>query len=167
MQIVDYGQIAFIFMQIVVFVASAVVYSRQLNAVDLEKRDRGAFGSQVAEALRVATLALRGVDLMEVEHYKALASKHAVLLQEVESLKVRIAAFEETVQSLSNKLASRERADAAAIRRASAVQTREPNSQEPSSLDELVNAGIAVPLKAASQQNPVNSVPFGKTVRGA
>lgn len=173
---VDFGQIALIIIQIIMLIITFFVHSRQLSAVDIEKRDRGDFGAKVAEALRVAQAALRGVELIEVEHYKALAAKHAKLLQDVEDLKCQILSLEESVKSLANKLASRQRADNAEFRRMSSFQPDEeinpPVSRPPKGevdLEWLKAQGVAVPLSTAPQQPqnpPPNSAAFGKMVRG-
>jgi len=171
----DLGQIALIVVQIVMLVITFYVQSRQMSAVDIEKRDRNTFGANVSEALRVAQAALRGVELIEVEHYKALASKHAKLLQDVEDLKCQIMSLEESVKSLSNKLASRQRADFAEMKRAQAMEGEDLNPpvnpikthKGEYNLEQLKALGLAVPLNGQMNQQPINNaVPFGKSGRG-
>lgn len=171
---VDMGQIALIIVQVVMLFITFYVQSRQMSAVDIEKRDRGNFGANVSEALRVAQAALRGVELIEVEHYRALASKHAKLLQDVEDLKCQVLSLEESVKSLSNKLASRQRADMAEMRRAVQIEETEINPpvgkvgthKGEYNLEELKAMGLAVPLNTAPQPQPPNGVAFGKSFRG-
>jgi len=160
---VDMGQIALLGLQLVVLIVGAVIYSLQHGMYGLEKRDRGMFGDRVAEALRQASAALRGAEMIEVEHYKALATKYAALLTEVEQLRVQIHSCNESVSSLSNKLASRQRADAAADRRAMERETaavkRPLDSQEiPSGVDPLewMKAnGLAAPLAYQQTEMPL------------
>lgn len=171
----DLGQIALIVVQIIMLVITFYSQARQASAIDIEKRDRGIFGANVTEALRVAQAALRGVELIEVDHYRTLASKHAKSLEEIEDLKIKILALEESVKSLSNKLASRQRADFAEMKRAQVLESEEINPpvgkitthKGEYDLEQLKALGLAVPLATQPQAQPINnSVPFGKSVRG-
>lgn len=162
---VDMGQIALIFFQLIMLVITFFVHSRQLSAVDLEKRDRGNFGATVANALRAANDALAGIEKIDKELYRDLARKHALLLQEVEDLKVKNSALEESLKSLANKLASRDRADKYAQRitqpneQAQLSQTI-PDGQDP--LEFLKATGQAVPLNDHQKPFPPNVSSFGK-----
>jgi len=170
---VDFGQIALIIVQLIMLFITFYVQSRQMSALDIEKRDRGIFGTNVSEALRVANLALRGVELMETSKYNALADKHTILLQECTDMRVQILGLEESIKSLSAKLSSRQRADTIESRRASQVPEEEinpPVARPPKGqvdLEWLKEQGLAVPLgNAAQQPQPPNSVPFGKMIKG-
>lgn len=166
---VDLAQIALVFVQLFGLVITFFVHARQLSALDLEKRDRGTFGTKVSEALRAANDALMGVEKIDKELYQALARKHALLLQEVEDLKVKNSALEESLKSLANKLASRERADRAAQRAQQpppdegGIQPIQPG-QDP--LEYLKATGQAVPLNDHQRPLPPNVSTFGKVVKG-
>lgn len=169
---VDLGQIALLFVQLIALVITFFVHARQLSALDIEKRDRGTFGARVSEALRLATDALTGVEKIDKEKYDKLAKKHVDSLAEIEELKLKILRLEESVKSLANKLASRERADRNAFRQPETQPENPevaPKIDGPHDLEWLKAQGIAVPLASAQQQPqtlPPNSVAFGKTVRG-
>lgn len=170
MQSVENSPIALALAQIVLFVVQAIIYSRQKSALDVEKRDRAVFGPQVTHALEVAQAAKRDVETIELSHYKKLAALFEAQSTELANAKAQIRALEETVTSLSNKLASRERADAKAAKRA--AQADDAEEPEPSSapngaqvdLDELLRthghpmggAGLAAP------EPPPRTRPFGK-----
>jgi len=151
--------------QIVLFIVQAIIYSRQKSALDVEKRDRAVFGPQVAHALEVAEAAKRDVETIELSHYKKLAALFEVQSTELANAKAQIRALEETVQSLSNKLASRERADRAAEKRrgkGDASEGEEDPAGEPQSLQDLIKQGIALPMNQV--QHPAKqggARPFG------
>lgn len=173
----DFGQIALIIVQIIMLTITFFVHGRQLSALDIEKRDRGTFGAKVTEALRAANDALMGIEKIDKELYRDLARKHALLLQDVEDLKVKNGALEESVKSLANKLASRDRADALAAKRP--PQPIMPTTQEPAPvmdpgqdpLEFLKAQGLALPIAANpsghQQLAPNGRVNmFGKSVIG-
>lgn len=120
---IENSPLAIALLQIVALVVQAVLYARGKNAVDLEKRDRGMFAPQVADALRMAEDAMRAADRIDQEKYRALASLVEQQAVEIARLKAELAAATESIHSLSNKLASRERADRAAERRAAPPMT--------------------------------------------
>jgi len=165
MNSVDFGQIALLCVQLIVLVVGSIIYSLQNGMYRIERRERGVFGDRVAEAFRAASSALRGVETIEVEHYKALATKYASLLTEVEGLKVMLRSCEESISSLSNKLASRQRADTAADRRAAENARRPVENADgvgaheiPAGVDPLewMKAnGIAAPLAYQQQEMPL------------
>jgi len=170
---VDMGQIALVFVQLFALVITFFVHSRQLSALDIEKRDRGTFSVRVTEALRAANDALAGIEKIDKDLYRDLAKKHALLLQEVEDLKVRNLALEESLKSLANKLASRERADRAAQRMQPLPEPEQgaPNvaaqmqpGQDP--LEFLKATGQAVPMNDHQRPLPPNVSTFGKVAKG-
>jgi len=139
--------------QFLAVVLGAIIYSRQKSASDNEKRERGVFGPRVDEALRKAHDALLGVERIDVEQYRALAKKLADAYAEIEMLKAKVAALDESIRSLSNKLASRERADRLAASREKDDETevvppkpRKQNASHDAMLEELKAQGLAVPL---------------------
>lgn len=145
--------------QFLALVLGAIIYSRQKSAADNEKRERGVFGPRVDEALRQAHDALLGVERIDVEQYKALAKKLAEAYQEIEMLKAKVLAQEESIKSLSNKVASRDRADRRAVER----ETDDTPPARPQAnsggdiMEELKAQGIAVPLFPDQQpQAPQN-----------
>jgi len=144
--------------QFLALVLGAIIYSRQKSAADNEKRERGVFGPRVDEALRQAHDALLGVERIDVEQYKALAKKLAEAYQEIEMLKAKVLAQEESIKSLSNKVASRDRADRRAMERETddTPPTR-PQGGADGIMEELKAQGIAVPLFPDQQsQAPQN-----------
>jgi len=168
MESVENSPIVLAFAQLVVLILNAILYARQKNVVDVEKRDRGAFGGDVSRAVQMAERAERTASTIEVEHYHKLAALFAAQSSELEQAKAKIRSLEETVSSLSNKLASRERADKSAERRA-AKETLPDLPTEPgaSGVDELVRNGMAIPL---FPQQPAPAAParpsnFGRMAR--
>jgi len=168
----DYAQISLILGQIVVFVANAIIYGRQKSAVDIEKRDRGAFGVTVADALRHAQEAERIGRELRLDNYELLRQKFEAQELEISQLKAKVIALEESIASLSNKLASRDRADRHAARREAAeAQALTHTASEPQTLEDYVRMGVAVPLSQSNPQAPppANNVRpgnFGRTAKG-
>lgn len=154
--------------QIVVLILNAILYARQKNAVDVEKRDRGVFGADVSKALRLAEEASREAKTIEVDHYRKLAALFAAQSAELEQAKAKIRALEETVSSLSNKLASRERADRSAEKRAAKEQHQElPAGPGASDVDDPVRNGMAIPLFPQQPGPAALTLPnnFGRSAR--
>ena len=148
-----YGVISLMGAQFLALLLGVIIYTRQKSALDIEKRDRGVFGTRVDKALQLASDALLGVERIDIEQYKALAKKLADALAEIEILKVRIIAQDESIKSLSNKLASRDRADARA------AKTDTPKEDPPQKgyiqtdiLDELRAQGLALPIAPQGQE---------------
>lgn len=115
-----YGVISLMGAQFLALILGAIIYSRQKSALDIEKRDRGefggtlkTFGGRIDEALRKASDALLGIERIDVEQYRALAKKHGEAIAEIELLKAKVVALEESVRTLNNKLSSRSRTDKA------------------------------------------------------
>lgn len=174
----DKGQIALIIAQTVVLIVGSIIYSLQHGLYSGEKRDRGNFGETVRNAVDIAKRAASSVDMLDTEKYERLARKYVQLLEEHEALKVRVAAMEESIKSLSNKLASRQRSDTLAARRESAAPAPAPadagDIQIPPGVDPiawLAQHGFAQPLgnQVAHQQQelPINAIPanFGEVRR--
>lgn len=178
-QSVENSPIALAIAQLVILIINAVLYSRQKSALDVEKRDRGQFGPQVQQALSVAEAAKHEIGKLEVEHYKRLAALVSALTAEHEACKQKVLALEESVASLSNKLASRDRADAAAAKRkaAAAMPAEEgapqlpmfhgPQAGQPGVLDAATLAQLgAIPLSQPSAAPAAPRDPtFGKVAR--
>lgn len=173
---VENSPIAIAIAQIIALIFSAVLYARQKSALDIEKRDRGAFGKDVSQALSLATDAKHDVKTIELEHYKKLAALFSICSTELELAKTQIRSLEESVASLSNKLASRERADRNAAKAAAVAAPAEgegdlgapalpPGFPAKPTMADLINAGLAVPMApvSAPAQQPAST--FGKVVR--
>lgn len=154
----EQSQISIAIAQLVVLVVNAIIYARQKSAVDVEKRDRGAFLPLVQEAERVARTASASIQALTFEHYEALRAKYEALLLHTKDLEVQIATLKESVASLTNKLTSRDRADAARERRAAEREAlRAPAPAQPQaddgaaetgdSLADLIASGAAIPLR--------------------
>lgn len=118
---VEYSPIVLAFAQLVVLVLSGLIYGRQRSALDLEKRDRSVFGPIVSQAAADAAAAKRVAEEVETEHYRRLAALFAAQASEHEACKAKLRALEESVASLSNKLASREKIEQRAAKRAEAA----------------------------------------------
>jgi len=166
---IENSPIALAFGQLTVFILSALIYGRQKSALDLEKRDRGIFGIDVKAAVQAASEAKRTVDMVEVDHYRKLATLFTCLTTEHEGCKAKIAALEESVSSLSNKLASRDRADKAVAKRTTAQSEKENEGLVPtvagaSDLDSILRAhGVPMaPVTASPEARPAS---FGKLAR--
>lgn len=168
----QYSPLSIVVAQIVVLVLNAILYSRQKNSADNEKRERGRFGETVTEALHVARDAKKTADNVDGEKYRALASIVEQQGLEIARLRATVLAQEETIKSLANKLASRERADRAAERRAEASATPAPGRDEdqaatsPGGLDAATLARLgAIPFQPeaapAAASRPNN---FGRRV---
>jgi hypothetical protein len=169
---VDISPLAIAILQIVALVFQAVLYARGKNAVDLEKRDRGTFGGLVDNAVRIAEDAMRTADRIDVEKYRALASLVEQQATTIATLRAQVVALEESVASLSNKLASRERADRSAERRAAATVAPLPEALpvqeavQPGGMDAATLARYgAIPLHAnnhAAPEAPERPRSFGR-----
>lgn len=154
---VENSPFALALVQLVILVVNAILYSRQKSALDVEKRDRGAFHPLVQQAVADATAARRGTEQIEVDHYKRLHSLLSSIATEHEADRAKLRAMEESVSSLSNKLASRDRADAAAAKRAAKPsQEREdvvPVDAGAVDMDSLLRAhGVPVGPPAAAPE---------------
>lgn len=166
MEGVENSPIVLAFAQLVVLILNVFLYSRQKSAVDVEKRDRGAFGNSVAQALQLATSADRRVETIELDHYRKLSTMFAAQATELEEAKARIRSLEETVSSLSNKLASRDRADRSAAKRAEKESEPEmPAEPGSADVDELVRLGHAIPLAPQLPAPAARPNSFGKSAR--
>lgn len=166
---VENSPFALALVQLVILVVNAILYSRQKSALDVEKRDRGAFHPLIQQAVADATAARRGTEQIEVDHYKRLHALLSSIATEHEADRAKLRAMEESVSSLSNKLASRDRADAAAAKRAAkaVVETDDgvvPPMAGASDLDSLLRAhGVPMaPVTASPEARPVG---FGKLAR--
>lgn len=159
-----YGLISMMGAQFLALVLGAIIYSRQKSALDIEKRDRGTFGTRVDEALRRASDALLGVERIDVEQYRTLAKKLAEAYAEIEMLKAKSIAQEESIKSLSNKLASRDRADKVAAKdEAKPVAHQVPGVIQEDIMEQLRAQGLAVPLAPPVEQPLNNRTPnFGR-----
>jgi len=104
-----YGVLSLMGVQFLAAIAGLAIYSRQKSALDIEKRDRGSFGVDVAKALSAANDALAGVTRIDVEQYRDLARKYAHVVEELETLKVKYRSLEESLAHVNQKLASREK----------------------------------------------------------
>lgn len=171
MENLDNSPLAIALVQIVALILQAVLYTRGKSAVDLEKRDRGAFAPQVADAVRIAQEAMRAAEKIDGEKYRALASLCEQQAVTIANLRAQVNALEESVASLSNKLASRERADRAAERRAAAGAPPLPEAHDTQeaaqagAMDAATLAGLgAIPLRAnhAAPEAPGKPRSFGR-----
>lgn len=122
-----YGVISLMGAQFLALLLGVIIYTRQKSALDIEKHDRGTFGVRVDKALAAASDALLGVQRIDLEQYQALAKKHAQAVEEIELLKARVLSLEESVKSLSNKLASRSRVDKREAEEEAAASARAAN----------------------------------------
>jgi len=149
-----YAMISLFGVQFLAVLLGAIIYSRQKSALDIEKRDRGTFGTRVDKALQAAQDALLGVERIDIEQYRALAKKLADAIAETEMLKAKVLALEESIKSLSNKVASRDRADARAAAKGNRDEEYEREamaatggmSRQEMLLEDLKERGVAVPL---------------------
>lgn len=156
--------------QVVVLALSQLIYSLQKSAYNLEKRDRGILAPQVTEALRLSTEAKQVVESLNTAKYESVRNDLIECCKENAKLKAQVNGLEESHANLSNKLASRDRADAMAMRRAAARgfkpddddETPTPAPAAPRTLEEAIAAGIALPLHPSpAPEAAANQIPLG------
>jgi len=171
-----FGVLSLMGVQFLTAILGMLIYSRQKSALSIEQRDRGEFRPLVQKALALAADALAGVDRIDVEQYRTLAKKLGEAYADIEQLKAKIVALQESIASCHNKLASRERADRRSERHE--AQPTPPLQLEkefeiPPGVDPLEwmkAQGLAQPLEGSvgyqQQTIPLNSTPrgFGKQV---
>lgn len=162
--------------QAVILGLSQLIYALQKSALNIEKRDRGMFAPQVTEALRVAAEARQEVNALNTQKYESVRNDLLDCCKENAKLKAQVSGLEESIHALSNKLASRDRADAMAIRRATKAPSfaADPEEDEPTAttpaprnLQEAIAAGVAIPLAGVQQPaQPQTPIPpgFGRRV---
>jgi len=166
MQSMDYGSISLVFLQIVVVIANAVVYVRQKGQGDAGKHDIESFRSVVNSAFSMATEAKQDVKLINAEQYEVVANKCKELMIELQDAKARIKCLQETVDSLSNKLASRERADKKATKGKDIEEEEVTQVPGQVTLEDLIRSGQALPLNGSAPVEPVQPrSSFGKVAR--
>lgn len=175
----QYGLLALILVQVCMVGACGYVYYRSRSMQDLEKHDRMSWSARIEAAYGLADGAKKAVEMIEVSHYKSLAIRYEESQREIESMRAKIARLEESVESLSNKLASRDRQDRALARADAAAAaeieaaTRNGNGRQavpamPDAMDvdSLVRQGMAIPLMprqpAPEARRPSN---FGRAAR--
>lgn len=161
----QYGLISLILVQLGIAAACFYAYLRQRNQSDLDKHDKVSFSARLEAAYGMADSARKGVEMIEVTHYKALFAKYEVAVQEIASLKAGMKAMEESIASLSNKLASRERQDRIAEKKATKPLPDAPADPEPSDVDSLVRNGMAFPLSHNHAEPAAPPSTFGKKAR--
>jgi len=168
---VQYGIIALVLVQLGIAAACALLYLRGRNANDMDKRDRETYSARVEVAYGMADSAKKAVETIEVTHYKALAAKYEVACQDIVRLEAQVKSLKESVESLSNKLASRERADralAAKERRATPDgESALPAESGDPDVDALIRAN-GYPLSFPGQQQSAPAAPlntFGRTAK--
>jgi len=159
--------------QAVILGLSQLIYALQKSALNVEKRDRGMFAPQVTEALRVSTEAKQIVEALNTQKYESVRNDLLECCKENAKLSAKCNGLEESIANLSNKLASRDRADAMAMRRAAARGHKLEDDEEtpapaaptptaPRTLEEAIAAGIALPLHPPpAPEAAANQIPFG------
>lgn len=170
----DYSQVGIALAQILVFLVNALIYARQKSALDVEKRDRGVFGTKVSDVERVARDASSAISSLTFTHYESLRQTVEALSHRVRELESENLSLKESVASLSNKLASRDRADSSKINRAikEALTSTSPVGEEVDDaprvpgkdpLADLIASGQAIPLgpQSGPAEKPVNH--FGRS----
>lgn len=153
------------FAQLVVLIANAYLFARQKSTAELGKHDTASFGLDVRNALQLATQASAKVETIEVGHYKVLLAKYEGVIVELRDAQAQIKCLQETVDSLGNKLASRERADRSFAKKAAKEHQDEPKEPDPSDVDALVKNGMAIPLSPNHPEPAGIPRTFGKKMR--
>jgi len=165
----QYDALWLVIAQLMVFVGNALLYGRQKSALDIEKRDRGLASVGVAEALRKASEASTMVDGLRFDNYELLRQKFEAQSLEIASLKAQILTLQESVKSLANKLASRDRSDKklAAIEAEEDHPTPAPKGGK-ESLEDLARRGVVVPLFTDQEPVQADTKPksFGRAAKG-
>lgn len=158
--------------QLVIACLCAVAYLRQRNAYDVDKRDRENFGARLEVVYGKVDTVQRAVETIELSHYKALAAKYDIAMQDISRLEKQVAGLKETVEALSNKLASRDRADRAAAQRErqakpAAEESASPQGAAEPSIDDLIREH-GIPLRPPVNGNaPAGVIPadFGRSAK--
>jgi septal ring factor EnvC (AmiA/AmiB activator) len=139
--------------QIIILIAQAVAYLRSKQDVARTKTEMGVVSLDIRTAKDTAESAKRAVETIELSHYKALLAKYeGVVLELVDAqkaiklLRAEVESLRESIASVNNKLASRERADKSAAKKAAREDVPEMPTEPGSGVDELVRNGMAFPL---------------------
>lgn len=149
-------------LQILVVVGNAYLFARQKSRGDVEKRDVDGFRLDLSSALQMAQEAKRDVQTISIVHYEALRCKYETLIIELRDAQARINGHEETIASLNNKLASRERADKGIEKKAAKEAAAEAKESQ-LDLDEIIRAN-GMPLNQPPVSGPVHTG-FGKAAK--
>lgn len=162
---VENSPIVLAFAQLVILIANAYLFARQKNQAERRKPDELRLESLVQTAVLDASSAKREVELIEVGHYNALMVKYNEVLVELRDAQSKIRIMGESIASLSNKLASRERADRSAAKAAPQSGVEEPPEPGPGNLDDILRAH-GMPLNAPpGSSTPAIPSTFGKKAR--
>jgi hypothetical protein len=113
--------------------------------------------SEIAKAITIADLAKREVDALNTEKYEAIKSLLQVCETRSNSAVNLVTSIEESLKTVQNKLASRERQEKAAERKVtkSVPEDDEPETGSTAEISELVKNGKAFAL--AMPQHPPQS----------
>jgi len=165
------GQIAMALVQMLVLMINGFLYARQKSAIDVEKRDRGAFGVDVEFAKNLSMTLRDTVQALKTKSYDELKEICEDLLRDNAKLRAQVMSHEESIKTLNNKLASRQRTETKLAKKVEQEEElpEDENGQQPS-MEELARRGIAVPLFASAPQTPPPQAPpartFGRAAKG-
>lgn len=158
--------------QILVVIGNAYLLARQKNRSEVEKRDVEGFRIDLGLVRQLAEAAKQDAHDLNVQKYEAIRAKCDEVLLELKDCRLSNQVLRETVTSLSNKLASREKVEK---RNASKAEEPEPPEEEvqlPPVPGGMTAAQLAqlggIPLQAPSPAAPAASArmaDFGKVAR--
>jgi len=153
--------------QILVVIGNAYLLARQKNRSEVEKQGVDQVKIDLGLVRQLAEAARTEATLLNTDKYEAVRAKCEELLIELRDCQAKNRALAESVTSMSNKLASREKVEKRAAK-AAAEEAEEDVQQSqvgPGGLSPDVLAQLgAIPLQP---QHPAPATPstFGKTAR--
>lgn len=160
--------------QIIVLIGQAVAYLRTKQDLARTRTDMGTLTLDTRTAKDTADGAKRAVESIEISHYQSLRAKYEEVLTDLVAARSKIAALQgevesmrESIASLNNKLASRERTDKAAARKAAQEEAQElPTDPGKSGVDDLVRQ-LGIPLAGNNAVPAAGGRPagFGRSAR--
>ncbi|MEK6283954.1 MAG: hypothetical protein AABN95_26685 [Acidobacteriota bacterium] len=160
----NYGLLALVLLQFCLSVVCLAAAVRLWNIQSAHERETSTLATAIAEARKDAARALQVVESLELSHYKALQGRQLALETEVAAWRVKVDSLDESVKSLSAKLASREKIEKRNIERP-AVLVPEPEAPAgPMTVEQLIAAGHAIPLDGNPAGQPSRNGNFGRKV---
>jgi hypothetical protein len=151
--------------QVLVVIGNAYLLARQKNRAEVEKRDVEGFRTDLGTIRQLAESARATAEAVNRDLYEAVRGKCERVLLELAACRSENSTLQETVKSLSNKLASREKVERNAAKKAAAEEEEDGEEALPAGIPDaatLAKLG-AIPLSAptAVPAAPVTSN-FGK-----
>lgn len=160
----NYGLLALVLLQFCLCSVCIIAAVRLWNIQSAHERENSALALLLAEARKDSARALALVEALEVSHYKALQGRQLALETDVQAWHVKANSLEESMHSLSAKLASREKLERKAFDKANLPPAPVAEPTGPMTIDELIAQGHAIPLAGTEPAQPHRNGSFGKKV---